>query len=453
VSAGGTARSTLAAVCGDRVRALQHALYRAAKADPSRRFHALFDKVHRRDVLDRAWEDVRRNRGAAGIDRVTLADVGEYGPARLLDELAAELKDGRYRPLPARRVFIPKPGTSEQRPLSIPTVRVVQAAAKIVLEPVFEADFLPCSFGFRPGRSAHDALQVLIDESWRGRRWVVETDIASCFESIPHDRLMRAVEERVCDRAVLALIRTLLRAGVMEGGSVRRGAAGTPQGGVVSPLLGNAYLHWLDRAWSAAGHGVLVRYADDAVVMCDSREQAEAALARLTALLAGLGLEPKAAKTRIVHLAEGNPGFDFLGFHHRLVRGWTPKSAHLTFLARWPSRKAIQHARDRIREITGRKWLWMPAGDIVRDLNLFLRGWAGYFRYGNSARVLGQIRNYALVRLASWLSKKGNRRRSWGWGIKQVLLSPNQLGLISLDGTVRPPRPFRARRGNTECRR
>jgi RNA-directed DNA polymerase len=434
---------------------LQHALYRAAKADPSRRFHALFDKVHRRDVLERAWENVRRNRGAAGIDRVTLADAEEYGIARLLGELAAELREGRYRPLPARRVFIPKPGTSEQRPLSIPSVRdrIVQAAAKIALEPVFEADMLDCSYGFRPGRSAHDALQVLIDESWQGRRWVVETDIANCFEAIGHSRLMQAIEERVCDRAVLSLLRGMLRAGVMEDGSRRRSTAGTPQGGVISPVLCNVYLHRLDRAWSTEEHGVLVRYAGDALVMCDSREQAQAALARLTALLAELGLEPKAAKTRIVHMAEGEEGFDFLGFHHRLVRGWTPKSAHLTFLARWPARKAVQRARDRIREITGRKWLWMPAGDIVRDLNLFLRGWAGYFRYGNSARVLGQIRNYALVRLASWLSKKGNRRRAWGWGIKQVLLSPDHLGLISLDGTVRPPRPFRDWRGNTERRR
>ena len=434
---------------------MQHALYRAAKADPSRRFHALFDKVHRRDVLERAWENVRRNRGAAGIDRVTLADAEEYGIARLLGELAAELREGRYRPLPARRVFIPKPGTSEQRPLSIPSVRdrIVQAAVKIALEPVFEAGMLDCSYGFRPGRSAHDALQVLIDESWQGRRWVVETDIANCFEAIGHSRLMQAIEERVCDRAVLSLLRGMLRAGVMEDGSLRRSTAGTPQGGVISPVLCNVYLHRLDRAWSTEEHGVLVRYADDALVMCATREQAEAALARLTALLAELGLEPKAAKTRIVHLAEGEEGFDFLGFHHRLVRGRTPKSAHLTFLARWPARKAVQGARDRIREITGRKWLWMPAGDIVRDLNLFLRGWSGYFRYGNSARVLGQIRNYALVRLASWLSKKGNRRRAWGWGIKQVLLSPDHLGLISLDGTVRPPRPFRDWRGNTERRR
>jgi group II intron reverse transcriptase/maturase len=346
---------------------LQHALYRAAKADPTRRFHALFDKVYRSDVLDRAWEQVRRNRGAAGIDRITLADVERYGVARLLDELAADLKEQRYRPLPARRVFIPKPGSSEQRPLSIPTVRdrIVQAALRIVLEPIFEADMLDCSFGFRPRRSAHDALQVLIDESWRGRRWVVETDIANCFEAIPHSGLMQAVEERVCDRAVLALLRGMLRAGVMEDGSLRRGVAGTPQGGVISPVLCNVYLHRLDRAWQTREHGVLVRYADDALVLCATEEQANAALGRLRDLLAELGLEPKAAKTRIVHLVEGGEGFDFLGFHHRLVRGRTPRSVHLAFLARWPSRKAIQRARDRIREITGRKRLLVPVEDIV----------------------------------------------------------------------------------------
>src|SRR6516225_3932379 len=173
----------------DKVRELQRTLYRAAKADPGRRFHALYDKVYRRDVLERAWELVRANRGAAGIDRQTIADVEEYGVTKLLDELAADLKEGRWRPLPARRVFIPKPGRpKERRPLSIPAVRdrVVQAAAKTVIEPIFEADMLECSFGFRPRRSAHDALQVLIDESWRGRSWVAESDIANCLESSSH---------------------------------------------------------------------------------------------------------------------------------------------------------------------------------------------------------------------------------------------------------------------------
>ena len=217
----------------DRVRELQRTLYRAAKADPGRRFHALYDKVYRRDVLEHAWELVRANKGAAGIDRQTIADVEERGVAKLLDELAADLKDGKWRPLAARRVFIPKPGSpTEQRPLSIPAVRdrIVQAATKTVIEPIFEADFLPCSFGFRPRRSQHDALQVLVDEAWDGRRWVAESDISNCFGEIPHSGLMSAIEERIADRNVLKLLRAMLRAGVMQDGTVTRDVAGTPQG-------------------------------------------------------------------------------------------------------------------------------------------------------------------------------------------------------------------------------
>ena len=241
----------------DKVRELQRTLYRAAKADPGRRFHALYDKVYRRDVLERAWELVRANRGAAGIDRQTIADVERYGVGRLLDELAADLREGRWRPLPARRVFIPKPGRAELRPLSIPAVRdrIVQAAAKMVIEPVFEADMLECSFGFRPRRSAHDALQVLIDEAWRGRRWVAESDIANCFEAIPHSKLMLAIEERIVDRQILKLLRAMLRAGVMEDGAITRSGSGTPQGGVISPCLCNVYLHRLDRQWTERGTG------------------------------------------------------------------------------------------------------------------------------------------------------------------------------------------------------
>ena len=420
---------------------------------PGRRFHALRDKVYRRDVLWRAWVAVRRNNGAPGVDGTTLAEVEEYGVDRFLDELAEDLRADRWRPLPARRVLIPKPGTSEQRPLSIPSVRdrVVAAAVKIVLEPIFEADFLPGSFGFRPRRSAHDALQVLVDESWQGSRWVVETDIANCFSAIPHEKLMQAIEERVSDQGVLKLLRVMLRAGVMPDGSVRREVSGTPQGGPLSPLLCNVYLHRLDRVWNTSEHGVLVRYCDDLVVMCRSREQAQAALERLTVLLGDLGLEPKASKTRIVHLVEGGQGVDFLGFHNRLKRGRTPRSAHVVFLGRWPSPKAVQHARDRIRSITARSRLLVPVERIVEELNLFLRGWAGYFRFGNSALMLGQIRNYALTRLALWLSKRGKRRRARGWGMTQVLRSENHLGLISLDGIVVPPRPFRA--WNRERRR
>ena len=251
----------------DSVRELQRTLYRAAKADPGRRFHALYDKVHRRDVVERAWELVRANRGAAGIDKQTIADVEEYGVSKLLDQLAADLREGRWRPLPARRVFIPKPGRDELRPLSIPAVRdrIVQAAARIVIEPIFEADMLECSFGFRPRRSQRDALQVLVDEAWGGRRWVLESDVANCFEAIPHSQLMSAIEERIVDRQVLKLLRAMLRAGVMQDGSVTRSDTGTPQGGVISPCLCNVYLHRLDRQWAERGTGELVRFADDGV--------------------------------------------------------------------------------------------------------------------------------------------------------------------------------------------
>ena len=384
---------------------------------------------------------------APGIDRITLAQVEEYGVTRLLDELADELRQGRYRPFAARRVFIPKSGaTDELRPLSIPAVRdrIVQAALKIVLEPIYEADMLPCSFGFRPRRGTHDALQVLIDESWRGRRWVVETDIANCFSAIPHDQLMQAIEERVCDQSVLRLLRAILRAGVMEDGQVRRPVTGAAQGGVISPLLCNVYLHRIDRVWDVRQHGVLVRFADDALVMCATREQAEAALARLRELLAELGLQPKEAKTRIVHLQVGGEGFDFLGFHHRLVQvtGRRNNKAPVTFLARWPSDRAMTHARDRIRELTRRSRLLLPVDVIVADVNRFVRGWAAYFRYGNSAIRFEKIMHHVWTRVASVIAKRHKRTRGYGWSVL-AYQSPDHCGLISLSGTVVAPRPFK----------
>ena len=427
----------------DKVRALQHTLYRTAKADPGRRFHALWDKVLRRDVLWRAWVAVRRNNGAPGVDRATLDWIEQqYGIERLLDELSCELREGSYRPLPARRVYIPKPGTTEQRPLSIPAVRdrIVAAAVKIVLEPIFEADFADCSFGFRPKRSAHDALQVLVDESFRGRRWVVETDIADCFSAIPHDRLMQAVEERVVDQPILKLLRAMLRAGVMESGTVTHPDTGTPQGGVISPLLCNVYLHRIDRAWDTRALGVLVRYADDLLVVCKSRQQAEAALTRLRALLAELGLAPKEAKTRIVELAVGGEGFDFLGFHHRMVRS---RGVHgrrgVEFLARWPSDQAMRRARDRIGQLTVRSRLLLPVEVVVEDLNRFLRGWAGYFRYGHSAIRFDKIQQHAVDRLALFIGIRHKRGRRFGLSVV-AYKSADQCGLLSLNGIVIAPR-------------
>jgi group II intron reverse transcriptase/maturase len=427
----------------DTVRELQRTLYRAAKADPGRRFHALYDKVSRRDVLERAWELVRANKGAAGIDKQTIADVEEHGVARLLDQLAADLREGRWRPLPARRVFIPKPGREELRPLSIPAVRdrIVQAAAKIVVEPIFEADMLECSFGFRPRRSQHDALQVLVDEAWRGRRWIVESDVANCFEAIPHSQLMSAIEERIVDRQVLKLLRAMLRAGVMQDGAVKRDVAGTPQGGVISPCLCNVYLHRLDRQWTERGAGVLVRFADDMVVMCRTRGEAERALVALREILAELGLTLKDAKTRIVELREGGEGLDFLGFHHRWVRGKTPASQHLCFLARWPSAQAMGRARARIGELTDRRRVLLPVEEVVQDINRFVHGWAGYFRYGNSAVAFDKIDQHAYARLAAFIAKRHQRRTRYGWGA--LGHSPDRMGLISLSGTVVAPRPNR----------
>jgi len=236
----------------------------------------------------------------------------------------------------------------------------------------------------------------------------------------------------------------MLRAGVMDGGRVRKPVTGTPQGGVVSPLLANVYLHRLDRAWDVREHGVLVRYADDLIVMCTSRQQADAALAQLRSLLAELGLEPKATKTRIVHLEVGGEGFDFLGFHHRLVRSQGRVGTKgVTFLARWPARKAMQHARDRIRDLTARRRLRHRVDWIVEDLNRFLRGWAAYFRYGNSADQFDKITRYTRMRMAIFIAKRHRRSRRFGWYVV-AFASPNQLGLIDLNGTVAAPRPFRA---------
>src|SRR4051794_31402986 len=274
-----SARSVSRATGVDRVRALQRVLYRCAKQDRDRRFHALFDKVARSDVMHRAWGEVRANRGAPGVDGVTIDAIERSGVGDFLDELAARLRAGRYRPRPLRRVVIPKPGRPGQsRPLGIPTVadRVVMAAARIVLEPIFEADFAPVSYGFRPRLSAHHALETIRTTVNRGRAWALDADIQSCFDEISHDALVAQLGRRVCDRRMLKLLRGWLWAGVFEGGIVSAIEAGTPQGSPISPLLANVALNILDGAWTSDGRrlGVLVRYADDLLVLCATREQA-----------------------------------------------------------------------------------------------------------------------------------------------------------------------------------
>lgn len=398
----------------DNARKLQRTLYRVAKCEPQRQFTSLYDKVYRADILMEAWRRVKANGGAAGIDKATVAAIESEGVQPFLEEIQAELQAESYRAKAVRRVHIPKPGQpGKTRPLGIPTIkdRVVQMAVKLVIEPVFEADFLSCSYGFRPKRTPRMALNAIVAGVRSGYVHVVDIDLASYFDTIEHETLMRLVERRVGDRRVLRLIRAWLRAGVMEDGQLRHPDKGTPQGGVISPLLANIYLHEVDRQWCQSTSGIrLIRYADDMVLLARSKREAETALARLIGQLDGLAVQMNADKSR---LTTARDGFEFLGFSFRQRK----RRLYL-----WPRAKAVKtiamKTRDAVRSIPSTANL----ADVVKRLNRILIGWCTYFRVGHSSRVFHKVDWQVRSEVQLWLRRKHRitwpaAKRRWSYGV------------------------------------
>lgn len=391
----------------DPARKLQRTLYRKAKSQPARRFCLLYDKVCRIDILEEAWRRVKSNGGAAGVDKVSIGEIGEYGEERFLRELQQELHANTYRVSHVRRVHIPKPGQpGRTRPLGIPTVkdRVVQMAVKLVIEPLFEADFLPCSYGFRPKRTPRMALSAIVRSLKAGYTHVVDVDLKSYFDTIDHDLLMGFVQRRVSDTRVLRLIRAWLKAGVMEDGKVRHPDRGSPQGGVISPVLSNIVLHEVDRRWctsagQATGKVCLVRYADDMVLLAPTADDAQAAWSQLQQQFAALSLVVNHEKSRITTLADG---FSFLGFDFRAQQGRP---------CLWPRKKARGNVLQRMRQVVRSFRSSARIDQVIQKLNPILIGWCTYFRVGHSNRVFHKIDWAVRKELQLWLRRK--HRCSW----------------------------------------
>ncbi len=407
----------------EKVRQLQRKLYLAAKSNSKRRFHALYDKAYRKDVLVEAWKRVKANGGAGGIDRITIADVEKYGVEKFLQEVQQELIEGRYRPNPVRRTFIPK-GNGEQRPLGIPIIkdRVVQMSVKIVIEPLFEADFKECSYGFRPKRSAHQALDRIRKDTARKGWWIVDADIKGYFNNINHEKLLLMVKQRISDRRILKLIWQWLRAGVMEDGRYAESEIGSPQGGVISPLLANIYLHYLDTKWEAHYKhlGKLIRYCDDFVVICRTKKEAEHALKAVKAIMCRLELELHSDKTKLVSMWDGKDGFDFLGFHHRRKVSETSRGQYFNETHQFPSKKAMQKMRDNIKGVfASRSTLLLDVQRMIEILNPKSVGMRTYYGLKNAGEQLNKMDWFIIKKFTLWYNYKTQNKRRYS-GISKV---------------------------------